>query len=562
MIRVKHPVAQWETRRDKLRQVKSVLFNSPGLRDKEGEAFRSILYDVTRIRLILLGASLPDAEGISNETISFLERWRSIGEMPAPRLGEYKPNWPAESRCGSFFDVQKRKLVEDQWDIEGQILQMNAELRIHHYLYDELRAFPVDPPPDPFLNTHGDEYEHEPERLKPPEARINKELTIQVIEEAFEQTRYLLDLANSLVVHSQHKGSEPEVGHYLSDIGDYAAHTWEQLREALIRTAYVPELSEQLATIRTENYSIGPIINTSVHETVNGISQLLWERFRSAIIPEHTPERERWQRGPWQGHEVKRSFPKFRETNSSILKLLESTTFQAIEADLRRESGQLLERCKKSQSLSGAQHKVILTPDQQQNSDLPSHPWKFFPDGTIVHVEAFGINCSLSMLKGTATLLQLLKQPNKPVPMLELLRDKGVDVSREASLILSQQEVADEQTLKELNKRMNDLDLDLERAQRDQDHALLDRASQEKEQLLQQVSAARGHGGRPRSLNSFVVKWRSAVSSRLKTVYSKLENSNPQMDKLAHHLRESIRSEGNAFVYRPSDPSIRWQIEK
>ena len=161
------------------------------------------------------------------------------------------------------------------------------------------------------------------------------------------------------------------------------------------------------------------------------------------------------------------------------------------------------------------------------------------------------------------TLVKLLKQPGKLVPMKELLRDEGVNNDLAISLKMSKQDKVDHEAIADYKQRRKDNDLELELAMRNNDEASKERLYREKEALDKEIRTTKGLGGKLRELDSTIGRWRSAVNSRLKTVCKHLEAAAiPELKELADHFRSCTRSEGDSYVYYPSDASIIWRTER
>jgi hypothetical protein len=80
-------------------------------------------------------------------------------------------------------------------------------------------------------------------------------------------------------------------------------------------------------------------------------------------------------------------------------------------------------------------------------------------------------------------------------------------------------------------------------------------ASDERDALLAQLSAAYGRGGRPRRSGDVAEKARSAVGWRIRDALRRIETVHPE---LARHLRHSVRT-GHFCSYSPEHP-VHWRL--
>jgi hypothetical protein len=333
---------EWEYRTARLNRVKKVLYSSRGLGGKEGAAFRSTLHPTTKVRLVLLGASVSDADAISKETVDYLEEWRHAGQTMPPRLGEFIATEEVDLRFSPFISVAKRKLVEKQWDRETELLTRNKQLRIHKFLADELRSFPTDPPICHFHVAQGQRIRHQ----KPKSNSKKKSLafSIKTIDQTKKYCQGLLDSALLLIHHAQLINSEREKEFSNSERGDFIAEQWEHMHTELT-THGIPECVEQaLATVRQSNYKLGNVEAPSVHQAIEEICRQLVLKMRAVMAPIGKNQGQIWEHEWWQGHEVARHIPILLSNSTNFAKVFNRTKNQAVQAELSRESGLLLKK--------------------------------------------------------------------------------------------------------------------------------------------------------------------------------------------------------------------------
>jgi len=77
----------------------------------------------------------------------------------------------------------------------------------------------------------------------------------------------------------------------------------------------------------------------------------------------------------------------------------------------------------------------------------------------------------------------------------------------------------------------------------------------EYEKLIGHLSASLGFMGKARVSGSSVEKARSAVTWRIRSAISRIENTNPQ---LARHLSNAIKT-GTVCCYRPAE-EVDWEL--
>jgi hypothetical protein len=214
------------------------------------------------------------------------------------------------------------------------------------YLHHELRAFPDDPTPDPFLAARGDRIKWEELPLISPNAGypspVNKQ-NENVVVAATTHIKTLLGWAEMVVGQVTRKPSD-QLGLTEIDFGEYAAKAWESLGVELRRSDFLTPISDHLHLIREDNYKIGNVITPSVHESIRELARLVWLCFSSGVWRCRSPEAQesdRWAHGPWQAHEVVPALTWFRENPPELFSVFNTANLQIIEADLKRESARL-----------------------------------------------------------------------------------------------------------------------------------------------------------------------------------------------------------------------------
>ncbi len=157
--------------------------------------------------------------------------------------------------------------------------------------------------------------------------------------------------------------------------------------------------------------------------------------------------------------------------------------------------------------------------------------------------------------KGLVDIAALLRAAGRPVHAAELVAASGAGDSGRAQLRMGADQVLDERARQEYRRRLDDLDEEIEEAERWADPERAARAREEREALLAELAAAAGLGGRVRRLGDQSERARKAVTARVRDVIGRLDAVHPA---LAAHLRDSIGT-GTSCVYAPASP-VDWEL--
>src|SRR5262249_21705312 len=109
---------------------------------------------------------------------------------------------------------------------------------------------------------------------------------------------------------------------------------------------------------------------------------------------------------------------------------------------------------------------------------------------------------------------------------------------------------------------LNRLVEEMERAEREGNEVDFADSQHQHDELAARLQAELGPGGRTRDLNSLINKIRPKIAGRLTTVYEKLRDAEPPMEKLASHFEDCISSSTSGFVYAPKGVLPAWRTEK
>jgi len=150
--------------------------------------------------------------------------------------------------------------------------------------------------------------------------------------------------------------------------------------------------------------------------------------------------------------------------------------------------------------------------------------------------------------KGMTDLQRLLAEPGREISALDLMGSRKAADSPVDTL--------DSRARLEIEERIRELQADLEEADANHDIARSERAAAELDQLVDELSAAIGLGGRARSTGTDPERARSAVTQRIRSTIARIDRLHP---KLGGHLATSVET-GTFCVYRPVDER-RWHLD-
>lgn len=159
-----------------------------------------------------------------------------------------------------------------------------------------------------------------------------------------------------------------------------------------------------------------------------------------------------------------------------------------------------------------------------------------------------GETVRMKQRKGLLDVVTLLARPEEEVHCLELMG--GADVGGGAGPSL------DDRARREYQARILELQADVDEARAANDPARAERAEQELDALVDQLSEAFGLGGRSRATDSSAERARTAVTYRIRAAIKAVGEQHPS---LAKHLSVSVKT-GTWCSYRP-ERAIRWHLE-
>jgi tetratricopeptide (TPR) repeat protein len=151
--------------------------------------------------------------------------------------------------------------------------------------------------------------------------------------------------------------------------------------------------------------------------------------------------------------------------------------------------------------------------------------------------------------KGMRDIAVLLTRQGQEVHCLELVG--GVDVGGDHGPAL------DDRARREYQRRIGDLQADIEDARAANDPVRAERAEAELDALVEQLSQAFGLSGRARASGSAAERARSTVTTRIRSAIKHAVQTHPS---LGRHLQHSVRT-GTWCSYRPEYP-VAWDVRR
>jgi len=168
--------------------------------------------------------------------------------------------------------------------------------------------------------------------------------------------------------------------------------------------------------------------------------------------------------------------------------------------------------------------------------------------GTSYFIAGFGEQGVVRGLTGFRYIEQLAMKPGQCVAMLDLV-GSGFGAALDER---SRQPAFNEEGRNRIATELNEIEISIEQARRNNDEAAVNRLRTERDALLTSISASVGLGGYPRDLNDAVARPRARIHNALRRAYTELRKANSPMTTLADHFEKHISSEAGAFTYNPA----------
>jgi tetratricopeptide (TPR) repeat protein len=149
--------------------------------------------------------------------------------------------------------------------------------------------------------------------------------------------------------------------------------------------------------------------------------------------------------------------------------------------------------------------------------------------------------------KGIRDLGRLLASPGRELAALDLMGAGVIEADTGAAI--------DETARRKYRERLEDIEAELDAADRAQDAGSSERLVAEREAILAELTAAYGLGGRSRRAGGSAERARTAVTARLRDTVKRIAAADPD---LGRHLTRSVRT-GTFCCYDP-DPPESWTV--
>lgn len=186
-----------------------------------------------------------------------------------------------------------------------------------------------------------------------------------------------------------------------------------------------------------------------------------------------------------------------------------------------------------------------------ESLDRPDDVWVLTRDGTDWILDAGDEHARLRDGRGLHYLRALVAMPGREITALDLAGGgSGVAASKD-------EPVLDDAGRAAYRRRLSELDVELDAADRVGDSAHAEHLEAERTAIVAEVRHASGLGGRPRAISNDAERARINVTRTLRTAIERIGEAAP---RCAAHLEGSIRT-GRACRYEPGagGPS-RWQV--
>ncbi|MFI2350482.1 ATP-binding protein [Streptomyces sp. NPDC019443] len=179
---------------------------------------------------------------------------------------------------------------------------------------------------------------------------------------------------------------------------------------------------------------------------------------------------------------------------------------------------------------------------------------EFRRDGAVWALAFAGRAVHVPDAKGLRDLHTLLRHPGDDLPAVVLLDPAGGEAVVAAARF-GADPVLDEEAKARYRRRLERLDVEIDRAGELGDDRRAAEFDRERSALLDELRTAAGLGGRTRRLGDEAERARKTVTARIRDTLRKLDALHPE---LAAHLRESVGT-GSSCSYRPPR-GVEWRL--
>jgi tetratricopeptide (TPR) repeat protein len=163
-----------------------------------------------------------------------------------------------------------------------------------------------------------------------------------------------------------------------------------------------------------------------------------------------------------------------------------------------------------------------------------------------------GHQMTLPNLRGLHHLQALVARPNTAIDVLHLVKADGGMALDEPGV-----DLIDDQARRAYRARLIEVDHDIDEASTESDLGRLERLTDEREALLEQLRAATGIGGRSRTTGSSRERARIAVRKSIMAAVARVAESDPW---LGRHLRNHVRTGSECRYESDPDHPVRWVV--
>lgn len=199
---------------------------------------------------------------------------------------------------------------------------------------------------------------------------------------------------------------------------------------------------------------------------------------------------------------------------------------------------------------------------KQSKAETPEYAWEL--RGGIWHIQAFGERGDFPDAKGFRYIARLLADAGKPVPMTYLLGGKFGDITESTALDEGLrarsgggEPLADETTLAELKKEIQDTKEELDEATKNCDATLIDVNQRKLVLLMEHYRSLVTPDGKPKTFPGERDKLRSRIYKALKRACDTIGKRG--LPKTADHLKAGISAAEDGFIYK-STPPVAWTV--
>lgn len=199
------------------------------------------------------------------------------------------------------------------------------------------------------------------------------------------------------------------------------------------------------------------------------------------------------------------------------------------------------------------------------SDELRREQYVFRQVGKMWHVVFLTEEAFVEDSKGMRHIGDLLGRPNPPEPIsaLDLSPEDRLPLRKataEDAITLGglpvRQDILDSQAVRDLKKEIEEVDEQIDQAESDRNIGLHESLQEKKRKLLEEGKRSLGKGGRPREFPTPERKATQRVAKAIGRSRTKLQELG--LEKLSHHLKNSIRPQTNSFGYFPGPHAPEW----